>query len=103
MPGLRLVAGLASDLVRKRFPHVFLKQVRSIEDGTEAALQQITECFYEVLSIRGRPLLREFTLTVAEPDSHPLASELGLRSQSLNLGYEVEMDFLVGDGRVLWP
>jgi hypothetical protein len=28
--------------------------------------------------------------------------ELGLESQTLNVAYEVEMDFNVGGGRVLW-
>lgn len=101
--GLELAGDLTADLIGRRFRHVFLKQVRAIEDGdTHAPLQQITECFYHVVRMRARPRLREYTLTVHALDSHPVITELGLQTQSLNLGYEVDMDFDVGDGKVLW-
>lgn len=104
VPGLRLAADLAGDLIDRSFRHLFLKQVRDIADGTEAALQQITEAHYKVRGMRARPRLREYSLTVHPLDSQPLITELGLRSQTLNLAYEIEeMDFDVGDGRVLWP
>ncbi len=101
-PSFRLAGGLAGDLVHRRLRHVFLKQVRSIKNGTTAALQQVTQCNYEIERIRGRPRLCEFSLTVERLDSHPVISELGLQTQSLHLGYEIEMDFRVGDGEVLW-
>ena len=100
---LELAGDLASDLFRRSFRHVFLKQMRAIEDGSDrAALQQVTECFYDIVSLRARPRLREYTLTVHPLDSHPVITELGLDTQSLNLGYEVKMDFDVGHGKVLW-
>jgi len=102
VPGLKLAADVAGDLLRRQFQQVFLKQVRCVDDGTRAALQQIVECTYEVKRLRARPRLREYSLFVRELDSHPVLSELGLESQSLNVGYEVEMDFTVGGGMVLW-
>jgi hypothetical protein len=103
VPGIKLAADLAGDLFDRSFRHLFLKQVRDIADGTEAALQQITEAHYKVTRMRARPRLREYSLTVHPLDSQPVIDELGLTSQSLNLGYEVDMDFDVGDGKVLWP
>lgn len=97
-----LAENLWNDLRRHAFAHVFLKQTHAIEDGRGAALQQITEATYAVRNAHAKPLLREFTLNVHALDSHPVIAELGLESQSLNLGYELTMDFTVGGGRVVW-
>lgn len=100
--GLELAGDIAADLARRELAHVFLKQFRSVEDGMDAALQQIVEARYRVTRLRAVPRLHEHTLTVHALDSHPVAAELGLVSQTTRLAYEVEMDFLVGSGRVLW-
>jgi hypothetical protein len=102
LPGFELAVSLAGDILNEEFPGVFLKQFRSVEDGLGAALQQIVETRYKVTRLRARPLLREHVLTVHKLDSHPVGRELGLRNQTLALAYHVEMDFLVGEGRVLW-
>lgn len=96
-----LAQDLWHDLREHAFRHVFLKQVHAVEDGRRAALQQITEARYTVRNARARPLLREFALDVAPLDSHPVVTELGLTSQRLSLAYELSMDFVVGDGRVV--
>lgn len=100
--GLRFAKDIWSDVRGHEFPHVFLKQFRAIEDGTKACFQQIAECRYEVRRAKAKPLLREHTLRVAQLDSHPVIAELGLTDQTIHIAYEVEMDFDVGRGRVLW-
>jgi hypothetical protein len=93
---------LIEDVVRDRLPNVFLKQMRSVQDGLLAAFQQVTQADYEVTKLAARPVSLEHRLTVHQLDSHPVITELGLESQSLRLAYSVDMDFNVGGGRVLW-
>jgi hypothetical protein len=100
--GVELAADIADDIRAHRMRGVFLKQVRDVRDGLAAALQQVVEADYEILRLRARPMLAEHRLTVHHLDSHPVRDELGLDSQTLGLAYEVEMDFDVGGGRVLW-
>jgi hypothetical protein len=78
--GFRFVAGLAKDLIEHELPTVFLKQIRAIEDGMGAALQQIAEARYTVKRFRARPLMHSYHMTVHPLDSQPLADELGLTS-----------------------
>lgn len=100
--GFRFVAGLLKDLIQHRMQTVFLKQIRAIEDGTAAALQQIAEAHYTVKRFRAAPLLYSYEMTIHPLDSQPLADELGLSSGPVHLAYECEIDFLVGGGRVVW-
>jgi hypothetical protein len=99
---LKLDLEIARDLVQERFPGVFLKQFREPGDGRLAALQQITEVTYQVVRLKAKPMLAPYELTVHDLDSHPVRQELGLESQTLDFAYEVQMDFNVQDGRVLW-
>jgi hypothetical protein len=55
-----------------------------------------------VKRISGRPLLSEFKFKLHPLDSHPIADELGVQDQTTRLAFEVEMDFVLEDGRVLW-
>ncbi len=50
----------------------------------------------------GRPLLKEYTVTIDDIDSQPLRDQLGLVSQKTSFAYRVEMDFVVETGEVLW-
>jgi hypothetical protein len=102
VPGLRLVRELASDLAQNEVAAVFLKQFRSVEDGLGACLQQITEARFKIEKLQARKLNGRYDLTVHPLASQPLEQELGLQSQRLRLAYTVEIDFLVGAGRVLW-
>jgi hypothetical protein len=100
--GFKFVTGLVKDLLAHTLPTVFLKQIRSIEDGTGAALQQIAQARYTVKRLRALPLLHSYEMTVHALDSQPLGDELGLTSGPVHLAYECEIDFLVGGGRVVW-
>ncbi|MBV9421512.1 MAG: acetoacetate decarboxylase family protein [Solirubrobacterales bacterium] len=95
-------ASMVVDLFEDRLPNVFLKQFRDVRDGLGAALQQVVEADYKIGRLEASPLLREHDLTVHHLDSHPVIDELGLKDQRLGPAYRVEMDFDVGDGRVLW-
>jgi Acetoacetate decarboxylase (ADC) len=100
--GFEIAESLLVDLVADRLPNVFLKQFRSVQDGLQAAFQQVTEADYEITKLSAWPVLRQHRLTVHRLDSHPVIDELGLQSQTLAAAYRVKMNFNVGGGRVLW-
>jgi hypothetical protein len=102
-PGLKLAETLAKDVKAGGLRQAFLRQVRSIEDGAQAALQQVTEARYHVLSVRGVPLEHEYDVTIEALDSHPLGHELGLASQTTRYAFRTESEFLLEPGRVVWP
>jgi acetoacetate decarboxylase len=102
LPDLHFTEELVRDLRGHGFPQVFLKQFRSVEDGLAAALQQIVEVRYEVTRLHAAPMLGTYDLRVKRLDSQPLVDELGLEDQTLHLAYEVDMDFTLGGGRVVW-
>src|SRR5439155_1167057 len=71
-------------------------------DGERASQQKITDAGVTVKRISGRPLLGEFEFTLHHLDSHPVGRELGVQSQVTRLAFEIEMDFVLDDGQVLW-
>jgi hypothetical protein len=91
-------------LLTKTMYQVFLKQIRSAEDGLGAALQQVVEGHYKITDFKGLPYprLSEFELEVLKLQSHPLFEDLGLKNQKVKAAYHVEMDFEVRGGTVLW-
>lgn len=102
-PELELPDEVFKQIVRSGGPpQLFLKQFRSVSGGERASGQQITDGGVTLKRITGRPLLADFRFTLHELDSHPVAKELGVRSQNTSLAFEVEMDFVLDDGSVLW-
>lgn len=101
-PGLRLLESLARDVRAGGLRQVFLHQVRSVEDTRRAALSRVTAAHYRLLSMRARPLEHEFAVTVEALLSHPLETELGLRSQVTRDAFYAESDFMLDAGQVLW-
>jgi hypothetical protein len=99
---LDLARSVFDDVFANRMPNIFLKQFRSVQDGLSASLQQIVQLDYAVHNLSAEPMLLEHQLTVHKLDSHPIATELGLRDQTLTIAYKVQMDFDVGWGQVLW-
>ncbi|MFL5884889.1 MAG: acetoacetate decarboxylase family protein, partial [Thermoleophilaceae bacterium] len=83
-------------------PQLFLKQFRAVSNGELASEQQITDGGTTVKRIQGWPLLSEFEVTLHNLDSHPVAAELGVESQTTGLAFQIEMDFVLDDGQVLW-
>jgi hypothetical protein len=103
LPGLELPEEVYDRILSHASPpQVFLKQFRSVSDGGRASQQQITDGGVTLKRISGRPLLAEFAFTLHPLDSHPVMGELGVRSQATSLAFEIEMDFVLDDGRVLW-
>ena len=100
---LTLAADISEDVLREVVPQAFLKQFRTVQDGVDAALQQVVQAEYTVKRLKASALLHEHELTVHRLDSNPLIDELGLESQTLGPAYHVEMDFTLGRGRILWP
>jgi hypothetical protein len=101
-PGLHFAAELAKDVLAGRLRQVFLKQIRAVEDGQKAALQQVTEAPYKILKMSGRPLLHEWACTIEHLDSHPLREELGLEDQTTRWAFRTKSDFELEQGKVLW-
>ncbi len=100
---LELPDSLFDDIVsRGGPPQIFLKQFRSVSDGERASQQEITDGGVTVKRIRVRPILGDFQFKLHHLDSHPIASELGLQDQPTGLAFEIDMDFVLDDGRVLW-
>jgi hypothetical protein len=55
-----------------------------------------------VRQLKGWPLLSQFEFTVTQRDSHPVATELGLQDQTVRMAFELQMDFVLEVGSVLW-
>jgi uncharacterized protein with NAD-binding domain and iron-sulfur cluster len=102
-PELRLPDEVFEHIVRNGGPpQLFLKQFRSVDDGGRASSQQITDGGVTLTDIKGCPLLADFEFTLHELDSHPVAKELGVHCQTTSIAFEVEMNFVLDDGHVLW-
>lgn len=95
-------ADLIDDVATEAIPEIFLKQIRDIETGTDAAYQAICGSRAKIESIRWKRLMLDYELVVHHVDSHPLATDLGIAPQTLLPGYAIEMDFLQDVGEVLW-
>ena len=104
-PGAELAhlgSSAVADLLAHSLPQIFLKQYRSAPIGATAAMQQIVTSAAKVTRIKGRPLLGTFRLEVTPLDSQPVGPELGLVSQDLTFGFQVDMDFIQEAGNVLF-
>jgi hypothetical protein len=101
--GLHFAESLIDDVRRGGIRQLFMHQLRSIGDGSQAALQQVTEASYTVTKMRGVPLEHEYTIELAPLDSHPLGAELGLAGRmTTRYAYRTESAFTLQAGRVLW-
>ena len=100
--GLGVDIDLADDAVEMALPEIYLKQIRSIECGTDAALQQLCDSHATIEAVSFQELPTSYALTIKHVDSHPLATDLGIADQELKVGFKIEMDFRQDVGRVLW-
>jgi uncharacterized protein with NAD-binding domain and iron-sulfur cluster len=106
--GLDLTAGLgvdvdlSDDAVDMALPEIYLKQIRSIECGTDAALQQLCDSHATIETVSFQQLPSSYALTIQHIDSHPLGTDLGIVDQEVRVGFRIEMDFCQDVGRVLW-
>jgi Acetoacetate decarboxylase (ADC) len=94
-----VVENMAAGGVRQ----VFLKQVRAVGDGSQAALQQVTEATYQVNKMSGRPLEHEYEVELRSLSSDPLAERLGLQPNlTTRTAFRTESEFVLETGRVVW-
>ena len=101
--GLDLPDKLFDDIVGSSSPpQIFLKQFRSVAGGKRASQQQITDAGTTVRRIKVGRLPGRFDFRQQHLDSHPILSELGVKDQVTSLAFRAELDFVLGDGRVLW-
>ena len=97
------VSPLADVLLRRSLPTFFLKQFRSVGDGKLASQQQVTDGGSTITdSFRWARLPGPFDLKLHTLNSHDIAGALGIEDQSTDIAFEVRMDFVLEDGRVLW-
>jgi uncharacterized protein with NAD-binding domain and iron-sulfur cluster len=102
IPGLELAENLFHDLTHHQVSQVFLKQFRSATDGLAASSQAIVEAATQVEKFNGLAFLDKYQVTLHSVDSHPLAADLGLKSQAALLSFRVDMDFVLEDGTIIW-
>lgn len=85
-------------------PVVFLKQFRSVSNGLDASLQEITGAKTSLTNLKSlRPILSKYQLTLHNLDSHDITADLGVTNQTLSAGFELTMDFTLQNGITLWP
>jgi hypothetical protein len=85
-------------------PVVFLKQFRSVSNGLEASVQEITGAKILLTNLKSlRPVLSKYHLTINHLDSHDITADLGVTNQELSAGFEITMDFTLKNGITLWP
>jgi hypothetical protein len=104
MPGLALPdSPLADVLLKRSLPMFFLRQFRSVMDGRLASQQQVTDGGTTMKpGMRWARLPGTFDLTLHALGSHPVTQRLGVQEQPTDIAFEVRMDFVLEDGRVLW-
>jgi hypothetical protein len=103
LPDARLGAQLVAEMLSGRARQVFLKQFRDAAEGTRACYQSVVEAPFQVTRVSCRPSLRDWEVTVHSLDSHPVARELGVRSQVASLSFDLEIDFVVENGAEVAP
>jgi hypothetical protein len=103
LPGLRLARQLVEDMARGRGTQVFLKQFRDSAQGTSACYQSVVEADLQVTRVVPRPSLRDWDVTIHSLDSHPVGRELGVGSQTASMCLDLEMDFVIEQGREIRP
>lgn len=96
--------GLFDRFARVSTPVVFLKQFRSVANGLEASVQEITGAETKVTQFKTlQLLLTKYRLTIHPLDSHRITSEIGVIDQTLSAGFEITMNFTLKNGTTLWP
>ena len=100
--GLGIAVDLSDDAIDMSLPEIYLKQVRSIECGTDAGMQQLCDSHAKIEKVSFQQLPTSYALSIQKISSHPLGHDLGIADQEVRVGFKIEMDFLQDVGRVLW-
>jgi uncharacterized protein with NAD-binding domain and iron-sulfur cluster len=101
LPDLTLLDSVIRSLSKKDATQVFLKQFRDVAVQGAACYQAIVEAPIHVTSASWRPLLERWQVTVNPWDSHPVAAETGVVTQTTSLTFELKMDMVAEQGVVV--
>lgn len=105
IPGAGMLGQFVELLRDRKYPLVFLKQFRDVEDGTRACYQAVVEAPVKITAFhRAGMLAGKYKVKIEDLASHPVAKELGLESNEppvLSALYS-DFDFDVENGRVIW-
>ena len=102
---VRLFESFISDILTAEMPAVFLKQFRSASNDGKACYQAIIESAFTVNGFHGARLLKasDYTLTINDLDSFPIAKELGLvTGQQPSHALWLNLSFANTSGKEIW-
>ena len=97
-----MAENLFEDMMKHQLPEVFMKQYRDVTNAQEACYQAVVEVPNVVKKFTGLPLFDKYNFKLEDVASHPMAQQLGLKSQESVFSFWLKMDFVVEDGRVIW-
>jgi hypothetical protein len=95
----------ASDLLHGRVPMAFLKQFPDVTNPANSCYQAILEVPSKMTHFNKGSLLNgNFEVTINNWDSHPVASDLGLKPSPFVplMSFYINFDFEIGNGKVIW-
>jgi hypothetical protein len=96
---IQFTTGLIDDLFAGRMCQIFLKEFRDAADGTRACYQAVVEAPVQIQHIQYALTERDWSITLHPLDSHPIDRELGISSQDAEIALDMEIDFVVENGR----
>ena len=96
---IQFTAALIDDLFAGRMCQIFLKEFRDAADGTRACYQAVVEAPVQIQRIAWSLTERDWSITLHPLDSHPIDRELGVDSQQADIALDMEIDFVVENGR----
>ncbi|MEZ5680874.1 MAG: hypothetical protein R3E14_06205 [Erythrobacter sp.] len=105
IPGFHLAIDLLHLAKHREVPAAFLKQFRDALHGESACYQAVIESGCEINSFNGGGLLDgEYVMTVADYDSIPIASSLGLDPAGVpcQFPFWANIGFVVEDVKEVW-
>jgi hypothetical protein len=105
VPDLKFMFSLGEELLKAEVPCVFLKQFRDVVDGSRACYQAVVGVPMRITGFHGAGLMPgRYSLDLANFQSHPIASNLGLTPPAMAsmLGGYIDIDFVIDRGSVIW-
>lgn len=105
VPGFNFILDLLKLAKHREVPAVFLKQFRDAAQGATACYQGVIEAGCEVTRFGGGGLLDgDYMMTVADYQSIPIASSLGLDPAGVpcHFPFWANIDFIVEDVKEVW-
>jgi hypothetical protein len=102
VPGLTLAENLYEDMMKHQFAQVFLKQFRAADNGIQSEFQAVLESPIQCSDLKSIKELGNYRFTLHHQDSYPLYDDLGLKSQEPLLAFQTKMNFVIGDGKLIW-